>query len=139
MLALAVQAGDSFSGDLNTDGRVDQKRKTELDSLYTNVRILLAGLEKYGQMWDGIATMASACSKSFFLFPWALTDDEYEHLSSADEVRDALNSAMSLSSQVNQRRKIIEDDTLDAEGEEEEDDGQLDDQQLAFKGYGKSA
>lgn len=69
VLALAVQACDSFSDDLNTDGSADQKRKKELDSLYTNVRILLAGLEKYGQMWEGIATMASACSNSFFLFP----------------------------------------------------------------------
>lgn len=51
LLCLAVQAGN-FSG----DSAIAQE---ELEALWTNVKVILAGLQAYGQMWDGIDMMAS--------------------------------------------------------------------------------
>jgi hypothetical protein len=50
LLCLAVQAGN-FSG----DSAIAQE---ELEALWTNVKVILAGLQAYGQMWDGIDMMA---------------------------------------------------------------------------------
>lgn len=52
LLCLAVQAGDGFAP-------VDAKAQEELEALWTNVKVLSAGLSAYGQMWDGIDLMAS--------------------------------------------------------------------------------
>lgn len=35
------------------------RRQKEVDGLYTNVKIIVAGLRKYGSMWEGIDAMAS--------------------------------------------------------------------------------
>ncbi|KAJ9120686.1 hypothetical protein QFC22_002617 [Naganishia vaughanmartiniae] len=51
LLCLAVQAEESFSGNA---GVVQE----ELEALWTNVKVILAGLQAYGQMWDGIDMMA---------------------------------------------------------------------------------
>lgn len=52
LLALAIQAGESF------DPRALAHKQHELDGLYTNVRIILAGLAKYAEIWDGLANLA---------------------------------------------------------------------------------
>lgn len=52
LLCLAVQAGN-FPGSGTSD--VAQE---ELEALWTNVKVILAGLQAYGQMWDGIDLMA---------------------------------------------------------------------------------
>ncbi|GHJ84310.1 hypothetical protein NliqN6_0712 [Naganishia liquefaciens] len=51
LLCLAVQASDF------TD--VSAIAREELEALWTNVKVILAGLQAYGQMWDGIDMMAS--------------------------------------------------------------------------------
>ncbi|WWC87197.1 uncharacterized protein L201_002083 [Kwoniella dendrophila CBS 6074] len=51
LLALAVQAENSFSGYTNS-------RSEEVEALLTNVKVILAGLEAYGTMWAGIDSMA---------------------------------------------------------------------------------
>ena len=50
LLCLAVQAGN-FSDDTTV-------AQEELEALWTNVKVILAGLQAYGQMWDGIDMMA---------------------------------------------------------------------------------
>ena len=50
LLCLAVQASDF------TD--VSAIAREELEALWTNVKVILAGLQAYGQMWDGIDMMA---------------------------------------------------------------------------------
>jgi hypothetical protein len=59
LLSLAVQAS-SFPGSQ------DKPQTEELEALMTNVKVILAGLEAYGTMWDGIDMMAgkSLCKKS---------------------------------------------------------------------------
>jgi hypothetical protein len=54
---LAVQAGSAF-----VEGS-DQEQAEELEALWTNVKVILAGLEAYGQMWDGINIMAGECDR----------------------------------------------------------------------------
>jgi hypothetical protein len=51
LLSLAVQAS-SFSETEETP------QSEELEALMTNVKVILAGLEAYGTMWDGIDMMA---------------------------------------------------------------------------------
>ncbi|CED82689.1 Zn(2)-C6 fungal-type DNA-binding domain [Phaffia rhodozyma] len=46
LLSLAVQTANEFN---------PAKVERELESIWTNVRVLLSGLEKYGEYWDGIA------------------------------------------------------------------------------------
>lgn len=59
LLCLAVQAG-SFPGSGTTD-----VNREELEALWTNVKVILAGLQAYGQMWDGIDLMACKLSHGF--------------------------------------------------------------------------
>lgn len=56
LLCLAVQAGD-FSKARQAVGAEEVSQKEELEALWTNVKVLLAGLDAYGQMWDGIGLM----------------------------------------------------------------------------------
>ena len=49
LLALAVQAENSFG---------DSDSRAEVEGLLTNVKVILAGLERYGSMWSGIDVMA---------------------------------------------------------------------------------
>jgi hypothetical protein len=58
LLCLAVQAGTTF-----IEGSQAEQTE-ELEALWTNVKVILAGLEAYGQMWDGIAMMAGASRRS---------------------------------------------------------------------------
>lgn len=58
LLCLAVQAGN-FPGSGTT--AVAQE---ELEALWTNVKVILAGLQAYGQMWDGIDLMACKSRKT---------------------------------------------------------------------------
>jgi len=51
LLILAVQAENTF-------GEYSQERMDEVENLLTNVRVILAGLEAYGIMWEGIDMMA---------------------------------------------------------------------------------
>ncbi|KAJ9105440.1 hypothetical protein QFC21_001811 [Naganishia friedmannii] len=51
LLCLAVQAEENFSGTADV-------AQEELEALWTNVKVILAGLQAYGQMWDGIDMMA---------------------------------------------------------------------------------
>lgn len=51
LLLLAVQAENAF-------GEYSQARIDEAEQLLTNVKIILAGLEAYGTMWEGIDMMA---------------------------------------------------------------------------------
>ncbi|OCF41820.1 hypothetical protein I317_04330 [Kwoniella heveanensis CBS 569] len=51
LLALAVQAENTFTGYTNS-------RSEEVEALLTNVKVILAGLEAYGTMWEGIDAMA---------------------------------------------------------------------------------
>ena len=49
LLALAVQAENTFD---------DSDSRAEVEGLLTNVKVILAGLERYGSMWSGIDVMA---------------------------------------------------------------------------------
>ncbi|GMK59812.1 hypothetical protein CspeluHIS016_0900290 [Cutaneotrichosporon spelunceum] len=51
LLVLAVQAENTF-------GTYSEARSEEVESLLTNVKIILGGLEAYGTMWEGIDMMA---------------------------------------------------------------------------------
>ncbi|WOO79444.1 Lysine biosynthesis regulatory protein LYS14 [Vanrija pseudolonga] len=51
LLVLAVQAENTF-------GEYSEARSEEVEALLTNVKIILAGLEAYGIMWEGIDMMA---------------------------------------------------------------------------------
>jgi hypothetical protein len=51
LLALAVQAESLYSEP--TDEAMEQ-----IEGLLTNVKVIVAGLEAYGQMWSGIEVMA---------------------------------------------------------------------------------
>lgn len=51
LLVLAVQAENTF-------GEYSEARNEEVEALLTNVKIILAGLEAYGIMWEGIDMMA---------------------------------------------------------------------------------
>lgn len=51
LLALAVQAESAYN--IPTDRALEQ-----IDGLLTNVKVIVAGLEAYGTMWDGIEVMA---------------------------------------------------------------------------------
>lgn len=53
LLTLAVQSSQAYKEARNND-----ETSEELDALITNVKIILAGLEAYGSMWDGINLMA---------------------------------------------------------------------------------
>lgn len=52
LLALAVQAENQFSPRSTS-------KSEEIRALLTNVKVILAGLEAYGVMWDGIGAMAT--------------------------------------------------------------------------------
>jgi hypothetical protein len=52
LLALAVQAENTFSPR-------SISKSEEIRALLTNVKVILAGLEAYGTMWDGIGIMAA--------------------------------------------------------------------------------
>jgi hypothetical protein len=52
LLALAVQAENQFSPRSTS-------KSEEIRALLTNVKVILAGLEAYGVMWDGIGAMAA--------------------------------------------------------------------------------
>ena len=62
LLALAVQAENTF-------GARDLQRAEEVESLLTNVKVILAGLEAYGIMWAGIEVMAGKSFFSSIFFP----------------------------------------------------------------------
>lgn len=90
LLCLAVQAGN-FPGSGTSD--VAQE---ELEALWTNVKVILAGLQAYGQMWDGIDLMA--CK-----FPTScryLEKYSFSHPCRSAEVKAALEAATQLPGEV---------------------------------------
>jgi hypothetical protein len=88
LLSLAVQAS-SFSES------EDKPQSEELEALMTNVKVILAGLEAYGTMWDGIDMMAGE-STGLNATSIRLTDT-YEL---SGEVRAALDAAKKLPDEI---------------------------------------
>jgi len=89
LLSLAVQAS-SFS-------ESEEKPQTEeLEALMTNVKVILAGLDAYGTMWDGIDMMAGKLEKSSAPRSCILT----VFLHRSGEVRAALDAAKKLPEEI---------------------------------------
>lgn len=93
LLCLAVQAGN-FPGSATAD--VAQE---ELEALWTNVKVILAGLQAYGQMWDGIDMMA--CKSLMVRVTGENTYQvSFSRSSDSAEVKAALEAATKLPAEV---------------------------------------
>lgn len=91
LLCLAVQAGN-FPG-----SGTSEVAQEELEALWTNVRVILAGLQAYGQMWDGIDLMAC---KSSIDVPLFTKGTHSVGLVNSAEVKAALEAATQLPAEV---------------------------------------
>lgn len=89
LLCLAVQAEENFSGTADV-------AQEELEALWTNVKVILAGLQAYGQMWDGIDMMACKLTSIIPGMPLITLLGPYASLCILAEVKAALDAATNL-------------------------------------------